>query len=196
MRFDNDVILIYLVVEIKIVVESSSTPVESSQISRTPDQIEEEKKKILTQVEYYFGDKNLPNDRFLNDVRSMNPQGCKFIFIDYEWHIVYLFVLPYNNIHWSFVFNLLNRDSIENDLQVQENASLQRLWLGHKCIAGVTKLAWGWRERRECQTKDSRHDRNPSTRQRISNLEIDLCGKWSYLFLLLPHRTNFHLTFE
>ena len=74
----------YLVVEIKVVVESSSTPVESSQISRTPDQIEEEKKKILTQVEYYFGDKNLPNDRFLNEVRSKNPHGCKFIFIDYE----------------------------------------------------------------------------------------------------------------
>ena len=65
-------------------VESSSTPVESSQISRTTDQIEEEKKKILTQVEYYFGDKNLPNDRFLNEVRSKNPRGCKFIFIDYE----------------------------------------------------------------------------------------------------------------
>lgn len=39
----------------------------------------------MTQVEYYFGDKNLPNDKFLNEVRSKNSQGwvplkmiCKF----------------------------------------------------------------------------------------------------------------------
>jgi hypothetical protein len=59
---------------------SSSTSAESVQVSRTPEQIEEEKKKILTQVEYYFGDKNLPNDKFLNEVRSKNSQGCKFIY--------------------------------------------------------------------------------------------------------------------
>lgn len=54
---------------------SSSASVEST---RTPEQVEELKKKILTQVEYYFSDKNLPNDKFLNEVRSKNPQGCKF----------------------------------------------------------------------------------------------------------------------
>ncbi|CAG8603584.1 8818_t:CDS:10 [Funneliformis caledonium] len=54
-------------------------------LERTPDQIEEEKKKILRQVEYYFSDMNLPKDRFLNEVRSKNPEGwiplkmiCKF----------------------------------------------------------------------------------------------------------------------
>ncbi|GBB86131.1 hypothetical protein RclHR1_01260002 [Rhizophagus clarus] len=47
----------------------------SVECARTPEQIEELKKKILTQVEYYFGDKNLPNDKFLNEVRSKNPQG-------------------------------------------------------------------------------------------------------------------------
>jgi hypothetical protein len=57
---------------------SSSALAESTQVSRTPEQIGELKKKILTQVEYYFGDKNLPNDKFLNEVRSKNPQGCKF----------------------------------------------------------------------------------------------------------------------
>ena len=89
----------------------------------------------MTQVEYYFGDKNLPNDRFLNEVRSKNPQGCKFSFIDFFvimndiWFIFFFFFLfccTTMFIH-LFVFNFLNRDSIENDLQVQENADLQRL---------------------------------------------------------------------
>ncbi|CAB5169702.1 hypothetical protein RhiirA5_345311 [Rhizophagus irregularis] len=67
----------------------------SVESTRTPEQIEELKKKILTQVEYYFGDKNLPNDKFLNEVRSKNPQGwvplkmiCKFkkmqVYKDYD----------------------------------------------------------------------------------------------------------------
>ncbi|CAI2172660.1 17796_t:CDS:2 [Funneliformis geosporum] len=58
---------------------------EDTKIPLTPDQIEEEKKKILRQVEYYFSDMNLPKDRFLNEVRSKNPKGwiplkmiCKF----------------------------------------------------------------------------------------------------------------------
>ncbi|RIA96597.1 hypothetical protein C1645_375758 [Glomus cerebriforme] len=71
------------------------TSAESIQLSCTPEQIDEVKKKILTQVEYYFGDKNLPNDKFLNEVRSKNPQGwvplkmiCKFkkmqVYKDYD----------------------------------------------------------------------------------------------------------------
>ncbi|CAG8457486.1 14540_t:CDS:2 [Dentiscutata heterogama] len=45
----------------------------SEPIQRTPEQIEE-KRCILEQVEYYFGDKNFPKDKFLNELCSKDPE--------------------------------------------------------------------------------------------------------------------------
>ncbi|CAG8443345.1 12338_t:CDS:2 [Acaulospora morrowiae] len=42
---------------------------------RTPEEVKEEKRLILEQVEYYFGDKNYPNDRFLKELSGKDPQG-------------------------------------------------------------------------------------------------------------------------
>ncbi|KAF0548786.1 La-domain-containing protein [Gigaspora margarita] len=46
----------------------------SEPIQRTPEEIEE-KRRILEQVEYYFGDKNFPNDKFLKELCSKDPVG-------------------------------------------------------------------------------------------------------------------------
>ncbi|KAF0516105.1 La-domain-containing protein [Gigaspora margarita] len=45
----------------------------SEPIQRTPEEIEE-KRCILEQVEYYFGDKNFPKDKFLNELCSKDPE--------------------------------------------------------------------------------------------------------------------------
>ncbi|CAG8642385.1 9732_t:CDS:2 [Acaulospora morrowiae] len=42
---------------------------------RTPEEVKEEKRLILEQVEYYFGDKNYPKDRFLKELSGKDPQG-------------------------------------------------------------------------------------------------------------------------
>ncbi|CAG8757231.1 41489_t:CDS:2 [Gigaspora margarita] len=47
----------------------------SEPIQRTPEEIEE-KRCILEQVEYYFGDKNFPKDKFLNELCSKDPERC------------------------------------------------------------------------------------------------------------------------
>ncbi|KAF0516109.1 La-domain-containing protein [Gigaspora margarita] len=47
----------------------------SKQIQRTPEDIKEEKLCILEQVEYYFGDENLPKDKFLMELCSKDPKG-------------------------------------------------------------------------------------------------------------------------
>ncbi|CAG8750913.1 28290_t:CDS:2, partial [Gigaspora margarita] len=47
----------------------------SKQIQRTPEEIKEEKLRILEQVEYYFGDENLPKDEFLKELCSKDPKG-------------------------------------------------------------------------------------------------------------------------
>ena len=41
--------------------EKSDTPVENGKIT------EDVKQKIVTQIEYYFGDYNLPRDKFLKE---------------------------------------------------------------------------------------------------------------------------------
>ncbi|CAG8520125.1 9554_t:CDS:2, partial [Racocetra persica] len=45
----------------------------SEPIQRTSEEIEE-KRRILEQVEYYFGDKNFPKDKFLKELCSKDPQ--------------------------------------------------------------------------------------------------------------------------
>ena len=47
----------------------------------TPVDITETKKHILTQVEYYFGNKNLRTDTFLNREMNKDPNGCILEFI-------------------------------------------------------------------------------------------------------------------
>ena len=34
---------------------------------------------LLTQIEFYFGDANLPKDKFLQQKISENPDGCKHV---------------------------------------------------------------------------------------------------------------------
>ena len=34
---------------------------------------------LLAQIEFYFGDANLPKDKFLQQKISEHPDGCKFV---------------------------------------------------------------------------------------------------------------------
>ena len=47
----------------------------------TPADITQTKENILTQVEYYFGNKNLRTDTFLNREMKKDPNGCILDFI-------------------------------------------------------------------------------------------------------------------
>lgn len=62
----------------------SGSNLTSDSVPKTPEEINEEKRKILEQVEYYFGDLNFPKDRFLNELCGKDPSGngCKIILND------------------------------------------------------------------------------------------------------------------
>ncbi|CAG8440305.1 3064_t:CDS:2 [Diversispora eburnea] len=47
----------------------------SDSVQKIPEEVKEEKRKILEQVEYYFGDRNLPKDKFLKELCGKDPSG-------------------------------------------------------------------------------------------------------------------------
>ncbi|RHZ61871.1 hypothetical protein Glove_345g40 [Diversispora epigaea] len=51
----------------------------SDSVQKVPEEVKEEKRKILEQVEYYFGDRNFPKDKFLKELCGKDPSGCGWV---------------------------------------------------------------------------------------------------------------------